>query len=117
MQKMAARISKGKVSTMRKVIYECDCCGRLVDYDHIIRLKARSGSFVTYATQDIAFADRRNYDVCKDCLDHIDLCSKRVVDSNGRSVNRKSDRFSETMKDLNTDASGDIRLRSNKVNT
>lgn len=74
---------------MEKTVYECDCCGRLVNYGHIIRMKARSGSFVTYANQDMWSADKKEFDVCTDCLYHIGLCSKKIVDSKGNSLERK----------------------------
>lgn len=32
------------------------------------------------------FEDRRNLDVCKDCWEHIGLCTRRIVDRDGKAA-------------------------------
>lgn len=67
--------------------YVCDVCGKHVPrYDHIVRLKARSGKFVTYENMEDFFADRKTVDICIDCIE----CFK-VFARNRRCKDGKAD--------------------------
>ena len=52
--------------------YVCDVCGEHVPrYDCIVRLKARSGMFITYDADFVAelFSDRKTIDICINCIE------------------------------------------------
>ena len=56
---------------MKKICYYCDICGREVSPKDKYRIKVQSRAFVNYANQEDMFADRRKWDICRDCLDEI----------------------------------------------
>ena len=56
---------------MAKVkVYICDICGEHIKYyGNIIRIKARSGSFVNFFNKTKRNADLKTLDVCTVCVD------------------------------------------------
>lgn len=69
-------------------MYQCDCCGTDVDAYNSIHLKARSKMFGQY--EDLFEDHRRSLDICKDCWEHIGLCTKRIVDRDGKAVKEET---------------------------
>ena len=56
---------------MRKEILICDICHRQVTSSEHFAFKVKSEAFVTYANYDTFGANKRKFDVCKDCLEAI----------------------------------------------
>lgn len=71
---------------MKCQVWKCDVCGREKTYDKIVQMKAKSGSFVTYSNYDGWFPDRKEFDICTTCLEHIGAATRGYVDRDGRSV-------------------------------
>lgn len=54
---------------MKTTIRECDICHREVTPEEFYRIKVRSSAFVNYCNFDTIGADKKTFDVCKDCID------------------------------------------------
>ena len=63
---------------MKKICYYCDICKREINPKDSYRIKVQSRAFINYANQEDMFADRRKWDICKDCLIEI---GERVISS------------------------------------
>ena len=69
---------------MAKVkMYICDICGEHTQHYHdIIRIKARSGSFVNIFLKPKSNADLKTFDICTKCADKFKVWRKKEVGNN-----------------------------------
>lgn len=66
---------------MRKEILICDVCKRQVTPDRHFTFKVKSEAFVTYANYDTFGANKRKFDICKDCLEAIGVAVRKGAEN------------------------------------
>ena len=66
---------------MRKDICVCDLCKEIKETDDIYTIKVKSVKFVNYLNYDDWGSNRKDIDICQDCVDAIKMfikCKKEV---------------------------------------
>lgn len=59
--------------------YFCDCCCReVVNRKEFYRIKVKSEAFINYANFDSFGADKRTFDICKNCIEDFKKYIKEI---------------------------------------
>ena len=57
---------------MEKMIRTCDICERTVESSNdFFTIKVKSSSFINYINYDCWSANRKKFDICKNCIEHF----------------------------------------------
>ena len=72
---------------MRKEVLICDICHRQVTSTEHFTFKVKSEAFVNYVNYETFGANKRKFDVCKDCLEAIG----EAVRKRAKSATRHTD--------------------------
>ena len=70
---------------MRKEVLICDICHRQVTSSEHFAFKVKSKAFVNYVNFDAIGADKRKFDVCKDCLEAIGEAVRKGAENDTRT--------------------------------